>query len=74
MTYLDAFDTAAPLWEQRVMEGDVILLGPNGLLAFEVIAVRGDKAWVRDVDGGRDGVVELAGVRRLGLEAAGAVQ
>ena len=73
MTHFDAF-ADAPLAQQPVLEGDVIILGPNGLLAFEVMAVRGEKAWVRDIDGGRDGVVDLTAFRRFGLEVAGAVQ
>lgn len=74
MTYLNGFDVDAPLCEQPVLEGDVILLGPNGLLAFEVIAIRGEMAWVRDVDGGRDGVVDLARIRRFGFDGRGGVQ
>lgn len=50
------------------------MLGPNRAFTLEVLAVRGDKAWVRDLDDGRDGVVDLASFRRFGLDALRALQ
>ena len=50
------------------------MLGPNGAFTLEVLAVRGDKAWVRDLDDGRDGVVALASFKSFGLDARGPLQ
>ena len=74
MSYLEAFDDSLPPGAQPILEGDIVLLGPGGAFAMEIIALRGDKAWVRDLDDGREGVVELATLRRFGLDAPGTLQ
>lgn len=74
MSYLDPFDMGQPGRELSVAEGDIVRLGANGAFTLEVIAVRGDKAWVRDVSDGRDGVVDLASFRRFGFDAPGTLQ
>ena len=74
MADLDPFDTGPPAWEQSLFEGDIVALGPSKALVFEVMAVRGDKAWVRGLDDGRDGVIDLASFRRFGLDAPGILQ
>ena len=74
MSYLDPFDLDPPARELSVAEGDIVMLGPNGAFTLEVLAVRGDKAWVRDLDDGRDGVVDLASFRRFGPDAPGMLQ
>lgn len=71
MSILESFDGGLPIWDQPVAEGDIVFLGPNGALALEVMAVRGDQAWVRALADARDGVVDLACVRRFGLDAPG---
>ena len=74
MSYLDPLDLGPPAGEPSVAEGDIVMLGPNGAFTLEVIAVRGGRAWVRDLDDGRDGVVELGCFRRFGLDALGTLQ
>lgn len=74
MSYLDPFDIDPPARALSVAEGDIVMLGHNGAFTLEVIAVRGDKAWVRDLDDGREGVVGLASFRRFGFSAPGSVQ
>jgi hypothetical protein len=74
MSYLDPQDLDRPARALSVAEGDIVLLGPNGAFTLEVLAVRGDRAWVRDLDDGRDGVVELSCFTRFGLDALGVVQ
>jgi hypothetical protein len=74
MSYPEPFDLGLPAYAQTVLEGDIVSLGPSGALTLEVMAVRGDKAWVRDLDDGRDGVVDIASFRRFGLDASGSVQ
>ena len=68
------FDIGPPARALSVVEGDIVMLGPNAAFRLEVIAVRGDKAWVRDLDDGRDGVVDVASFGRFGLDASGRLQ
>lgn len=74
MTNLDAIDVGFTAHEPPIAEGEIILLGPNGGLAVQVIAVRDHKAWVRDLDHDRDGVLDLASVTSVGLCGTGGVQ
>ena len=76
MSYLDPLDLdlGPPARELSVIEGDIVMLGPNGAFTLEVLAVRGDKAWVRDLDDGRDGVVDVTSFRRFGFDACGTLQ
>lgn len=74
MTSMHAFSTDLPDWRVAIAEGDVVSVGPNGVLTLEIMAVRGDKAWVRDLDGGRDGVIDLNDFKRLALDALGGLQ
>lgn len=74
MSYLDPLDLDLSAGKLAVAEGDVVMLGRNGAFTLEVVAVRGDKAWVRDLDDGRDGIVDVASFRRFGLDALGVLQ
>jgi hypothetical protein len=74
MAYLEPPHSGPPTHQQPVAEGDIVLLGPSGALAFEVVAVRGDKAWIRDLDDGRHGVVDVASFREFGPGSLGLVQ
>ena len=74
MSCLDPLDLSLSAGELSVAEGDIVMLGPSGAFTLEVVAVRGDKAWVRDLDDGRDGVVDVASFRRFGLDARGTLQ
>lgn len=74
MSYLNPFDLGLAAGTLSVAEGDIVMLGPNRAFTLEVLAVRGDKAWVRDLDDGRDGVVDLASFRTFGLDALRALQ
>jgi len=69
MAFLEARDGAPP-----VAEGDIVFLGPSGALAFEVLAVRGHKAWIRDLDDGRHGVVDVGDFRVFGAGSMGPMQ
>ena len=42
-----------------VQVGDLVKTGPNLYPHYSVIAVHGDKAWVRDVQTGMDGLTSL---------------
>lgn len=74
MTEFGSLNIGSPAWEQSLLEGDIIALGPSKALVFEIVVVRGDKAWVRALDDGRDGVIDLASFRELGFRAPGMIQ
>jgi hypothetical protein len=59
-SYADAFSLEtdhAP--EETIREGDLVRTGPNQHPQFTVVAVSGDKAWLREVQSGVDGVAKL---------------
>ena len=64
MTRLDA-GAIAPKRE-AVDAGDLVSTGPNLHPYFEVLAVNGDKAWVRNVQNGADHLALVNRCRRLG--------
>jgi hypothetical protein len=74
MTYCDAFDRAPEGHPPQLAQGDIVRLGPSGALTLEILAVRDDKAWVRDLDDGRDGVVDLVSFWRFWLDGPGMFQ
>jgi hypothetical protein len=45
--------------------GDVIRTGENRYPHFEVIAMSGDRAWVRDIQYGTDHIVTVAGCSKI---------
>jgi hypothetical protein len=51
--------------EDDIQAGDLVRSGPNFFPHFEVIAVSGDKAWVRDVQTGADHLALLSRCRKL---------
>jgi hypothetical protein len=71
MSYLDPFEPEPLPRRLSVAEGDIVMLGPNAAFRLEVMAVRGDKAWVRDLDDGREGVVDVDSFRRFGGDGPG---
>ena len=74
MTHLDSSDSRSRAWALSIVEGDIVTLGPNAAFTLEVVAVRGEKAWVRDLDDGREGVVDLASFRKFGFDAPEVLQ
>jgi len=51
--------------EEEIQPGDVVRTGANAFPQYTVIAVNGDKAWVRNVQNGQDGVTLLSRCRRI---------
>ena len=51
--------------DEPIETGDLVRTGPNMLPHYEVIAVHGDKVWVRDVQYGSDGIISLALCRKI---------
>jgi hypothetical protein len=52
-------------FEEDIRTGDLVRSGSNLFPHFEVIAVSGDKAWVRDVHTGADHLALLSRCRKL---------
>ena len=45
--------------------GDIVRIGDNRFPHYKIIAVSGERAWVRDVQFGTDHVVGMATVHRV---------
>ena len=50
--------------DEPLQVGDRVRTGPNASPQFEVIAVDGEKVWLRNLDNGTDGVVPVNRCRR----------
>ena len=75
VSYSDLYDiTHHRGYDEEIVAGDLVRTGPNLFPHFEVIAVNGDKAWVRNVQTGADGLAELTRCRKInGPTAAPAI-
>lgn len=51
--------------DEDIQTGHVVRTGPNFHPHFEVIAVHGDKVWLRNVATGDDSLARLSRCRRL---------
>jgi hypothetical protein len=51
--------------DEPIHAGDRVRTGPNAAPQFSVLAVHGDKVWLRNCDNGADGVVSIDRCRRL---------
>jgi hypothetical protein len=61
-------------YAEDIRPGDLVRTGPNLFPHFEVLAVHGEKAWVRDVQNGADHLALLSRCRKINgqpLAAAG---
>ena len=52
-------------YAEEIRPGDLVRSGPNFHPHFEVVAVHGDKAWVRNVQTGADHLAPLARCRKI---------
>lgn len=52
--------------DEEIRPGDLVATGANLHPYFEVLAVNGEKAWVRNVQNGADHLALLNRCRRLG--------
>lgn len=65
-SYSDVFDIRHDLEHpQDIRAGDLVRTGANHFPHFEVLAVHGDKAWVRNVQNGADSLALLVRCRKL---------
>jgi len=58
-------------YEEEIRAGDLVRTGPNLFPHYEVIAVHGDKVWVRNVQTHLDGLTSLNRCRKINGAPAG---
>ena len=51
--------------DEEIQPGDLVRTGPNLYPHYTVVAVSGDKAWVRNVQTGVDGLTPLSRCRKV---------
>jgi hypothetical protein len=56
--------------DELIQAGDLVRTGPNLFPHFTVVAVDGDKAWLRNVQTGMDALAALNRCRRINGPAA----
>ena len=59
-------------YDEDIHVGDLVRTGPNLFPHFEVVAVHGDKAWVRNVLSGADHLALLSRCRKINGQPAAA--
>lgn len=65
-SYSDVFDIRHERdYDEEILTGDIVRAGQNLFPHFEVIAINGDKAWVRNVSNGSDHLAPLARCRKI---------
>lgn len=65
-SYSDVFSiTHEREYEEEIRVGDLVRTGSNLFPHFEVVAVHGDKAWVRNVSNGCDHLALVSRCRRI---------
>jgi hypothetical protein len=52
-------------YDEEIAAGDIVRTGPNLFPHFEVLAVHGAKAWVRDTENGADHLAMVSRCRRI---------
>jgi len=66
LSYADVFSLALQReYDEEIRVGDLVRTGPNLFPHFTVLAVHGDKAWVRNVQNLQDGVTSLDRCRKI---------
>ena len=65
-SYSDVFSISHDRdYEEEISVGDLVRTGPNLFPHFEVLAVHGDKAWVRNVANGADHLALVSRCRKI---------
>lgn len=57
-------------YDETIMIGDLVRTGPNLFPHFTVVAINGDKVWVRNTDNGADGLTPLSRCRKINGQPA----
>jgi hypothetical protein len=71
-SYSDVFGVSHERdYDQEIRAGDLVVTGQNQHPRFEVLAVHGDKAWVRNVETGADHLALVSRCRHFAAAAEG---
>jgi hypothetical protein len=72
ISYVDVFQLEHDEGEtpESIAVGDLVRTGPNHHPHFAVIAINGDKAWVRNVQSGQDALAPLNRCRKVSPDSA----
>lgn len=66
VSYSDVFSiTHEREYDEEIHAGDMVRTGPNLFPHFTVVAISGDKAWVRNTETGVDGLTALNRCRKI---------
>lgn len=66
MSYADVFALKLDrMHHEDIRPGDLVRTGANLFPHYEVIAVDGDKAWVRNTQSSKDDITPLARIRKI---------
>ena len=66
ISYCDVFSlTLDREHDEAILAGDIVRTGTNDFPRFKVVAVHGDKAWLRDVQTGANHLAPLLRCRRM---------
>lgn len=65
-SYSDVFEISHEReFDEHIAAGDLVRTGANAFPHYRVIAVYGDKVWVRDLQYGSDGITSLTVCRKI---------
>jgi hypothetical protein len=65
-SYSDVFDISHEReFDEHIAAGDLVRTGANAFPHFRVIAICGEKVWVRDTQYGTDGITKLNLCRKI---------
>jgi hypothetical protein len=66
ISYSDVYDIDHSRgYEEEIAVGDLVRTGPNLFPHYQVIAVSGDKVWVRNTESGADALAFLDRCRKI---------
>jgi hypothetical protein len=66
ISYSDVYDICHDReYDEDIQTGDMVRTGPNHHPHFTVMAVVGDKVWVRNLDTGADGITGIKRCRKI---------
>lgn len=57
-------------YEEEIVVGDLVRTGPNLFPHYTVVAVHGDKVWVRNTENGSDALAFLDRCRKINGQTA----
>ena len=66
ISYSDLYDIVLDReYDEDIQTGDMVRTGPNLYPHFTVMAVVGDKVWVRNTETGADGITGITRCRKI---------